>query len=69
MGGVGGEEGFCDRQGRAAVREADLDHGPCLSSGQEVTKDITVGIGKGDSVEVTLRSLTSWTLFLQLPSG
>ncbi len=48
-------ESLPDGQGRAAISETDLDHGPGVVVDQEVAQDVTVLIGQRDPGEVAVR--------------
>ena len=49
-----GQQGLPDGQGRAAVREADLDHDPSVFRDEHVSEDVAVLVRDGNTFEVTL---------------
>ena len=61
-------KGLCDGQGRTAVGETDLDHGPGVVVDQKVAQEVTVLTGQRDQREVAIRSSESGPDLGQSPS-
>jgi len=55
-----GDEGFSDRQRRAAIGEADLNHDACVVGDKEVAQSVTVRFRERHPPEVILGPCAYW---------